>query len=155
MACLGAAYPGITALAASLLLSGATLGAQADSVSVRDAWYRVPAAGVAVTAAYCRMENRGESAVTLVGFEALDGDGPRVELHESRTVVNDDGLEIVRMRALQSMDIPPGVTVTLAPGGKHIMVFAPPAAGDLTLRAAFADGSASDVRFERRDGAAR
>ena len=155
MARFGAAYLRITALAASLLLSGTALGAQADAVGVRDAWYRAPAAGVAVTAAYCRMETRGKSAVTLVGFEALDGNEPRVELHESRMVVNDDGVEMVRMRALQSMDIPPGVTETLAPGGKHIMVFAPPAAGDLILRAAFADGSASEVRFERRDGGAR
>lgn len=142
----------IATLAGASLLCSPAFAAQADAIAFHDAWYRAPLPGASVTAAYCRMENHGDRAVTLVGFEAMDDNGPRIELHESRRVVDEDGVEMVRMRPLPSMDIAAGATVKLAPGGKHLMVFAPPAVGDLTLQAAFADGSTSEVRFERRSG---
>ena len=134
----------------ALLLCGAALAAQADAVAFRDAWYRAPMPGVSVTAAYCRMENRGDGAAALVRFAAANGDDLRVELHETQAAADDDGMEMVRMRPMQGMDVPPGAAVTLAPGGRHLMVFGAPEAGNLTLRAIFADGSAIDVLFERR-----
>ena len=143
------AWPALAAAAGAVLLSGAASAAQADAVTFRDAWYRTPLPGVVVTAAYCRLENRGDSKATLVRFEALADDDLRVELHETQTVA-EDGMEMVRMRPVREIDVLPGTTATLAPGGRHLMVFNAAGTGSLTLRAIFADGSATGVLFERR-----
>ena len=132
----------------SLLLCGSALAAQADSVVFRDAWFRAPLPGATVTAAYCDVENRGDSAATLVRFGASAGGDLKVEMHE--TVRSQDGGGMVRMRHLQEVEVPPGATVALAPGGRHLMLFGAPEARNLTLQASFADGSAREVVFERR-----
>ena len=134
----------------SLLLCGATLGAQADAVAFRDAWYRAPLPGASVTAGYCQMENRGDRAATLVGFGTARADDPKVEMHETLRGEGDGGTEMVRMRHLPELELGPGATVTLAPGGRHLMIFNAPRARNLTLQATFADGSVTDVVFERR-----
>ena len=140
----------VVALVGAALLCGAAFAGQASAVVFRDAWYRAPLLGVAVTAAYCRVENRGETAAALVRFDAAAGDNVRVEVHGTLRVADDDGMEMVRMRPLQGIDIEAGSTVELAPGGRHLMVFNAPEAGDLALQASFADGSVADVLFERR-----
>ena len=140
----------LAGLVGTLLLCGSALAAQADSVVFRDAWFRAPLPGASVTAAYCRVENRGDSAATLVRFGASAGGDLKVEMHETVRSQDGDGMEMVRMRLLQEVEVPPGAAVTLAPGGRHLMLFGAPEARNLTLQASFADGSAREVVFERR-----
>ena len=140
----------LASMVGSLLLCGSALAAQADSVVFRDAWFRAPLPGASVTAAYCDVENRGDSAATLVRFGASTDDDLKVEMHETVRSQDGDGMEMVRMRHLQEVEVPPRATVALAPGGRHLMLFGAPEAHNLTLQASFADGSAREVVFERR-----
>ena len=140
----------LASMIGSLLLCGTALAAQADAVAFRDAWYRAPLSGASVTAAYCRLENRGDRTATLVRFAAATDDDLKVEMHETLRTEDDNGMEMVRMRHLPEIALPPGATVTLAPGGMHLMILGARRAGSLTVQAIFADGSAADVLFEQR-----
>lgn len=133
-----------------LTLCSSALAAQADSVAFRDAWYRAPLPGASVTAGYCQVENRGDSTATLVRFASAAGDDFKVEMHETLRTQDGGRMEMVRMRHLQEVEVPSGATVTLAPGGRHLMLFGAPQSGNLTLQATFGDGSVTDVVFEQR-----
>ncbi len=65
-------------------------------------------------AGYFEIRNDGETADALIAVEA---DFPRVMLHSS---VEEDGM--MKMEALERLEIAPGETVTLTPGtGVHVM----------------------------------
>lgn len=66
-----------------------------------------------VGAGYMTVTNTGTTADRLLSIEA---DFPQVSLHES--IVQND---IASMRAVESILILPGETVTFAPGGLHVM----------------------------------
>ena len=93
-----------------------------------------------MTAGYCDITNNGESPATITGFE-----GPvRVAMHE--TTRHEDGM--VRMRPLARLTIAPQQTLSLAPGGKHLMLFGVTAkSGYISLRAVFDDGETQAVKF--------
>ena len=73
----------------------------------------------AVTAGYLTIENRGADTLRILGgsSEAFDA----VELHEM--VIDDQG--VMKMRRLDRLDVAPGVTVRLEPGGRHLMLIGP------------------------------
>lgn len=145
----------LASMIGSLSLCAAALAAQADAVAFRDAWYRAPPPGASVTAAYCHLDNHGDRAATLVRFDSAAADSLKVEMHETHRIQDASGIEMVRMRQLSEIELAPGSTVTLAPGGRHLMLFNAPEAGNLTLQATFADGSVTDVVFERRAAGAQ
>jgi copper(I)-binding protein len=60
------------------------------------------------------IKNRGDEFDRLVGVESPVAG--RVEVHETRMV--DD---VMRMRLLGELDLPPGDSVKLVPGGIHVM----------------------------------
>jgi copper(I)-binding protein len=106
----------------SVLLTGCGSGDTQD-LEVVDAWARpmvvqeTPGAAGAGgnSAVYLTLANRGRVADTLLG-----GASPvasRVEIHESFL----DG-DIMRMREVGPMEIGAGETLTLQPGGLHIML---------------------------------
>jgi len=64
-------------------------------------------------AGYVVISNTGETADRLIG---VDADFPRVMVHD--TVMEND---VATMVHLDGIDIGPGETVTLEPGGKHVM----------------------------------
>ena len=66
------------------------------------------------SAAYMVIKNRGDELDRLVGVESPVAG--RVEVHETRMV--DD---VMRMRLLGELDLPPGDSVKLVPGGIHVM----------------------------------
>jgi len=66
-------------------------------------------------AAYVTVINHGKSADNLIGVEAKVA--KRVELHTHK---NDGG--IMRMRHIKSIPVPAQDSVTLKPGGHHIMM---------------------------------
>ncbi len=113
-----------TTLAAALLVA-VSLPAWGANVSVSEAWARATMPGQKVSAAY--MQIRSDADARLVG--ASSSAVPRVEVHEMKM----DG-DVMRMREVKAIDLPKGKTVSLEPGGYHIMLMnlpKPIAAGEV------------------------
>lgn len=112
-------------VAAALLASAATLPAWAANVSVTDAWARATMPGQKVSGAYMQIRSDADARLVSASSPAV----PRVEVHEMKM----DG-DVMRMREVKAIDLPKGKTVSLEPGGFHIMLMNPPkpiAAGDM------------------------
>lgn len=97
-------------IAALLLLAGPALAAEPTSKVVATAGWARASAGAATTgAAYLTLTDSG-APDRLTG--ASTPVASRAEVHET---VDDQG--VMRMRPVPAVDLPPGVPVTLAPGG--------------------------------------
>lgn len=107
-----------------------------DGPSVEDPWLRAAPPAARVMAGYLTLRGAG-AAVSVTGV-ACDGFG-RAEIHETVMV---DG--VAKMRALAALDVPAGERVSLAPGGRHLMLMAParipPAGESVACRLTLADG---------------
>ena len=119
----------------------------AAQVTFKNAWIRAAAPGQGVVAGYCDIANAGEASATVVAFRDADcadsGCPVRVEMHET---IERDG--VVGMRPLPQLVVGAGSTLSLEPGGKHLMVFGLDGGAEhARLRAVFADGSDTVVRF--------
>ena len=99
------------ALIAAALAAAASL-AQAQ-VSVADAWVRGTVASQMGTGAF--MKITAAKPARLVG--ASSPVAGVVEIHEMALVDN-----VMRMRAVDALDLPAGRTVELKPGGYHVML---------------------------------
>ena len=96
----------------------ATLGVQsafAADITVTDPFARASAGMATAGAAFMTLKNTAASDDRLVG--ASSPAAASAELHDHIK----DG-DIVRMRAVAEVDIPPGGTVMLKPGGMHVML---------------------------------
>ena len=103
----------------------AVQSAWAANVSVTDAWARATMPGQKVSGAYMQIQSDADARLLGASSPAV----PRVEVHEMKM----DG-DVMRMREVQSIDLPKGKTVSLEPGGFHIMLMnlpKPIAAGDV------------------------
>ena len=115
----------LKALLAVLVLLPIAVPAEAHeytvgSLVIDHPWARATPPGAQVAGGYLVITNRGEKADRLVGGTAPNAKA--VEVHESS--VSADG--VARMRPVaEGLIIPPGETVTLAPGGVHLMIIAP------------------------------
>jgi len=96
-----------------LLASAASLPAWAAQISVTDAWVRATMPGQPVGVAY--MQIRSDADARLIGVSSSVV--PRVEVHEMTM----DG-DMMRMREVKAVELPKGKTVSLEPGGFHIML---------------------------------
>ena len=107
---------------------------KAGDLVITQAWSRATPVGAKVAGGYLTIENKGSSADRLVGGS---GDvAGRVELHE---MAMDNG--VMKMRPLdKGLDIEPGKTVKLAPGGLHLML--------LDLKTQFKQGDKVPVTLE-------
>ena len=119
------------------------LAEPATAVTVEGAWSRPGLARIGTAVAYLRLHNAGPTPLRLMG-----GSTPmaqRVEIHETST---EGGIARMRPRP-EGVEVPPGGTVDLAPGGLHLMLIAPARdlqVGDsfpLTLH--FAGGGSAEV----------
>ena len=116
--------------------------AQAQPVTVKDAWVRAPAPGQKVAGAYMELVSRTDLALTGVASPAA----ARAELHSTSV---EEG--VMRMRPVASIELPSKKAVKLAPGGLHIMLIdlkQPLKTGDkvpLTLTVQRADLSSRSV----------
>jgi periplasmic copper chaperone A len=90
-------------------------GSATSDLIVRDAYVRESLPGTDFTAAYFTLQNTGSRAVTLVGIHTAAAD--MAMLHETTI---QGGME--RMRPHASLTLAPGETVTLKPGGLHVML---------------------------------
>ncbi|MEN1728424.1 MAG: copper chaperone PCu(A)C [Pseudomonadota bacterium] len=99
------------------LLFGA-FGASAQTpLTISDAWSPQAPPG-RMMAGFMALSNDSEESIVLIGGES-ERFG-RVEIHTMRM---DDG--VMRMRKLDQLEIPAGETVTLRPGGLHLMLMQP------------------------------
>ncbi|WP_158809251.1 copper chaperone PCu(A)C [Beijerinckia sp. L45] len=115
-------------LAAALIALGsigvATVGSAADSgpwIVVKDPWLRATPNGAKVAGGYVTITNTGKTADMLVA--ASIAVAPTGEIH---TMSMENG--VMHMGRLDhGLAIPPGATVTLKPGGDHLMFLDPTA----------------------------
>lgn len=128
---------------ASLLLFSAVASADmAQQVDVNNPYARAAIQQQRNSAAFMTIQNHGDDA-SVVG--AKSDVAKIVELH---THINDKG--IMRMRKIPRIELPKNQTVTLQPGGLHVMLLGltrdlkPGEEIDVTLQ--FADGSAKDLK---------
>ena len=107
-------------LAAALLLSSAVSVFAADvragDLLISQTWSRATPGGAKIGAGYLTIENKGGAPDRLV---AVSGQvAGKIEIHEM--AVNNG---VMTMRPVeQGLTIEPGKTVTLAPGGYHLMM---------------------------------
>ena len=123
--------PARTAFAAVLVLAGAALVTgwpqaapaaahhRTAGVRIEHPGARPTSAGAPVAGGYLTIVNSGAKADRLLDVSSPRAD--RVELHRMSL---DGG--IMRMRPVpEGLEIPSGKTVSLAPGGYHLMIFGP------------------------------
>lgn len=99
-------------LAVVLTLSAAP--AWAADITVTEAWSRASAGKARAGAGFMQITNSGAEDDRLVAASAPVS--PAAELH---THIRDG--DVMRMRQVEAIDVPAGQTVTLQPGGLHIM----------------------------------
>lgn len=147
----------ILAAAAILALTGCATGgtpaseseaSAAETVSVHDAW--VKAADDGMSAAFGEFENSGTADITVTGVTSAASSD--LQLHE--TVENEAG-EMTMREKDGGFVIPAGQSLTLEPGGNHIMLMdlaKPIKAGDeLSFTLTFSDGSTTEFTAPAKD----
>jgi len=102
-------------LMAAGLAGSASAEVSYEELTIGNAWVRAMPPSAEHTAAYLDITNSAEEDVTLV--EVRSEASETVEIHVMETV---DG--VMNMRQVESLVIPHGETVALAPGGTHIML---------------------------------
>lgn len=115
-----------TLLLLPLLLAGFTAEACEDLVIER-AWIREAPPGARVMAGYAELRNEGASPLVIDAVES-PGYFDHVMIHETQLA---EGR--ARMLPRETLEILPGATVSLAPGGLHLMLMQP--VSDLALGA--------------------
>jgi copper(I)-binding protein len=109
-------------LAVAMLCFSLAASARAEEVRAGDlvitqAWSRATPGGAKIGGGYLTIENKGSTPDRLIGGSA-DVAG-KIEVHE---MAMNNG--VMTMRPLEKgLSIEPGQTVTLAPGGYHLMMF--------------------------------
>ena len=130
-------------LAVTLAVAG-TARAEGRLV-VSEAWIREAPPGATMLAGYAKLSNDGDAPISVLTAQS---DAFRsASLHETVVV---DGVS--RMRELHRLDLAPGASVALAPGGKHLMLMHPRNevhAGDkVEVRFLLGDGARVETSFE-------
>ena len=129
-------------LCALLLLSVATAAAAVD-LSIERGWVREAPPGSTALAGFMAVTG-GSRDVEI--RSASSADFARVEIHEM-TMEGD----VMKMRPLESLTVPAGAQLTLAPGGEHLMLFDPKrplVAGDrITITFELSRGKPLEVEF--------
>lgn len=122
-------------------------------VSAGQPWLKAADSGM--TAAFGELTNEGEAPVTLIGASA-EGVAGEVDLHE--TVLDPDTGATVMQAKEEPTVIEPGESVTLEPGGDHLMLMdlqcAPMAGTVLEVELRFEGGATQVVEMPVRDYAA-
>ena len=102
---------------APLLLVAATAHAQ-GKLGVFDAWIRAAPPGVPMMAGYATLKNTGDAPISVL---TVQSDAFRQSsIHQ--TMIEHG---VAKMRETPRIDLAPGATVTLKPGGAHLMLVDP------------------------------
>jgi copper(I)-binding protein len=89
-------------------------GAACD-LRVTSGWIREAPPSATTLAGYATLENSGNETLTITSITT-----PVAELAQLHETTLKDGM--MQMRMLSSLALPAGGSVTLAPGGKHLML---------------------------------
>jgi hypothetical protein len=84
-------------------------------IQVDDAWIAANPPGSRVAAMYLTLTNTGDEPITVTSIE-VDG-VPRVMIHET---IEENGQ--LKMRHRGSLRLDAGETITMSPGGLHVML---------------------------------
>jgi copper(I)-binding protein len=107
----------MTAAALALAAPAAEPAAPSATVVVDNAWSRATPPGATVGAGYFTVTNKGTATDRLIGVTSAAAD--HAEVHEM-TMKNG----VMTMRPLANgVEIKPGESVQLKPGGNHVMMF--------------------------------
>ena len=103
--------------AAVLLIGGMAVAEtySAGGLQIVSPWARATPKGSTVSAGYLTITNKGTEPDRLIGGSVAPAS--RFEVH---TTVMENG--VARMRQVTGLEIKPGETVALAPGGMHVML---------------------------------
>ena len=117
---------------------------QLGALKIGHPWARPTVPGQSVGGGYLSVQNTGSQPDRLLG--ASSAAASTVEVHEMRMEGN-----VMRMREIEALDLPVGKSVTLAPGGLHLMLNglkAPLKVGDmLPVKLRFEHAGQIDVVF--------
>ncbi len=105
-----------TAISFILFFAGIAVSAQEIDIKVESAFVRGMPPGRTVTAAFFNVINRGTTECILNGIET-----PVAERAEIHSHLHENG--VMKMRQIDSVEIPAGETANFKPGGLHIMLF--------------------------------
>ncbi|MDX1677779.1 copper chaperone PCu(A)C [Arsukibacterium sp.] len=108
----------LAALLFTAVFALASLPVIATQLSVTDGQIRVPMPGRTVTAGYFTLHNNSAVAVKLIFAESAAFE--RAELHQHS---HQNG--VMRMEHVSYIDIAPNSSLSLQPGGLHLMLFDP------------------------------
>ncbi len=139
---------GIVALALPfVLVAGVAAEGIADRITVKDPYVRAVPPVVKTSAAFMQLQNSDPAEQFLVSAST-----PAAETVELHMHTMDDG--VMRMRQIAHIHLPPNKTVSLEPGGLHIMLFdlkAPLKPGDkVPMTLTFKDGSSKEITADVR-----
>ena len=135
----------IFTVALALLLFASGLAHAEGKLGVYDAWIRAAPPGSRMLAGYATLKNTGDAPISVL---TVQSDAFRQSsIHE--TVVERD---VTRMRELPRIDLAPGVTIEMKPGGAHLMLMEPrhPIAVGAKVQIVFllADGRRVETNFD-------
>ena len=119
---------------AVVLLAALAVHAQPAPVAVQGAWARTVLPGQAASAAYMTFSAR--EPLTLLGAQSTAAG--IIEIHQMKM----EG-DVMKMRAVDTLDLPVGQPVELKPGGYHFML--------MDLKAPFRAGSQVPMTLQFRD----
>lgn len=123
-------------LFSALLLAALSPLASAELLA-RDAYVRLMPAVARTSAAFMVLANPGPAPLAVVAVESSVAE--RVELHDHLR----DG-EVMRMRRVERIEVPPGGQRALEPGGLHVML--------IGLHAPLVDGQSVNLQLVLADG---
>jgi periplasmic copper chaperone A len=124
-------------LLAAALLASLSMATQGAEMAIGDPYARAVPPGQPNSAVFMSLENRSDQDQALVAAESDVSE--IVELH---THVEEGGM--MRMRQIEKIDVPAGETVTLQPGGLHVML--------IGLQQALEPGQTIDLNLVFEDG---
>ncbi|MGH7087480.1 MAG: copper chaperone PCu(A)C [Stellaceae bacterium] len=94
---------------------GASAMAAESEIALTNAWARATPGGARTGAAYVTITNKGKAPDRLVSATT-----PVAGMAELHTTIEANGVS--QMRPVKSLEIKPGESVTLKPGGMHLML---------------------------------
>lgn len=132
----------LSTLIAATFAAVMTLPASAAELDIHEPWVVLAPPGAHATAAFMELRNASEAPVNVA-----EADAPGFETVELHRSFNEDGMH--RMVRQDRIEVPAGESVSLAPGGLHIMLIGPeqaPTEGQrIPIELRFDDGSTQTV----------
>lgn len=133
----------LLSIAAALALAAEPAAPPAPTVTVTNAWVRLPPPGTKTTGAFMLLTNGSRADRKLVSAS-----NPASRVTELHTHLNEGG--VMKMRQVPAMEVKAGGTTELKPGSLHVMLIdllATLKEGDVVpLTLTFDDGSTVEVK---------